>query len=354
VSAGELDLLAIARAMVSPEPDASVDASLAAEVKIEKLSPAAMAVLEDTLAKGTVRMLARLGGARAVVRADTGNAKPSRAFDVRPVPVLAFSKYTYELLRWLTKTPLGLGGAPTFGKAPATIGDELCAYFTFRLVVGRRFEPVVAANVYGTLAGLGFPRSYARWGTDPRVPDFASFLSTAEARLAVECLRDDLASRWLASTTWSAKELLDLDVASRVGSHERQTLDAFLDVCAKKERWDLASFLVDAALAALPPGVRIDSAAARAQAPVRSGGTLRARTEARKGAGALYHVLPRLARQYEEQSLVRFIDDGYDVAQALLTSWAPLGREGFARASAVVSELSSIAAFVPAAAENQS
>jgi len=146
------DLLAIARAIMSPQPDASVDASLASEGTLKIISPTAMAVLKDTLAKGAVRMLARLGGARAIVRGGTTGGKPSRAYDVREPPVLAFGPYTFELLRWLTNTPLGVSSAKPFNAQPATEGDEIVAYLTHRLVAGRRFEREVC------LARQGFQR----------------------------------------------------------------------------------------------------------------------------------------------------------------------------------------------------
>lgn len=342
----QADLLTIARALVSAEPEAAVDASLAIDAKVKLLSPRAMAVLEDTLAKGTVHMLARLGGARAVVRPDGGNPKPTRAYDVRPVPKLAFSKYTFELLRWLTRTPLGQISVTPFDAKPRTVGDELIAYLAMRLVAGRRFEPSLAAQpgIACSLVWLGFARSLARAGSES-TPSFDTLLATPEGKIVVECLADDLARRWASTAAWGAKDLLELDVAARVGVRERATLDAFLDTAARLQRWDLATFIIEAAHQALPAGVRPDLIAQRAAPPVKSGGTLRARTEARQRAGALFHVLARLGHRYEELALVRFIDDGYDVAQATLSSWSPFGRAGFSRGAAVVGELSSLDAF---------
>jgi len=341
------DLLAIARAIMSPQPDASVDASLASEGTLKIISPTAMAVLKDTLAKGAVRMLARLGGARAIVRGGTTGGKPSRAYDVREPPVLAFGPYTFELLRWLTNTPLGVSSAKPFNAQPATEGDEIVAYLTHRLVAGRRFERTVALWVTSPLAMLGFARSIARV-TAPAplaVSSFLPLLATAEGRLIVECLAGDLAERWNASTAWRTGDLLEFDLAVRILTHERATLDAFLDAVVDAKRWDLATFVVDAAFAALPAGQRPDTVVARVMPAVRPGGTLRARTEARQRAGALLHVLPRLARTFESSALVRFIDDDYDGAQSLLSSWSAFGREGFARAAAVTTELGSLAGF---------
>lgn len=353
MSYAEEDLLAIARALMSPAPDAFVDASLAAGVEVNTISRGAMDVLEDTLAKGAVRMLARLGGAKSTVRADTGSITPQRVTDVRKPPAIHFSRYSFELIRWLTRTPLGAPAAVPFTKVPETNGDQLVAYCTLRLVAGRRFESTVSANpgLAGPLAALGFARALGRYGQDAVMPDFHTYLAAPENRIIVECLAGDLARLWLGSVSWRPNDLLELEVATRIGLRERATIDAFVDACAKIERWDLISFLVDAAFRAMPPSARPETIAQRATAPVRSGGTLRARTEARQRSGALFHSIARIGRKYEELALVRFIDDGYDVAQALLTAWSQLGREGFARAAAVSSELTSLTPFVGAEAQ---
>lgn len=346
---GEIELLTIARALVSAEPEAAVDAALAMDTKVKHLGPRAMAVLEDTLAKGSVLMLARLGGARAIIRPDGGNARPARAYDVRSVPRLAFGRYSFELLRWLTRTPLGQVSVAPFELVARTIGDELIGYLAMRLVAGRRFEPTVAAQpgLGSSLVWLGFARSLARAGA-ASTPSFEALLASAEGKLVVECLADDLARRWARGASWGPHELLEPELAARIGLRERATLDAFLDAVASCDRWDLATFVLEAAQQALPEGVRPDVVSQRAAPPVRSGGTLRARTEARQRAGALFHVLPRLSRRYEDLALVRFIDDGYDVAQATLSSWSAFGREGFHRGAAVASELTSLDGFTGA------
>lgn len=347
---GTADLLTIARALVSVEPEAAVDASLATDAKVKLLAPSAMRVLEDTLRKGSVHLLARLGGAANIVRPDTGNTKPARAYDVRAAPALSFGTYTFQLIRWLARTPLGQNAVTPFAVMPETVGDELMAYLALRLVAGKRFETTVAVQpgIAGALAWLGFARAIARNVTDAPGPDFDVLLASADGRLVVECLAGDLAQHWAKTAGWGPREMLELDVASRIGARERTVLDSFLDAAARVDRWDLATFLVEAARAIVPPGARPDAVAARMAPPVRPGGTLRARTEARQRSGALFQVLPRLARHYEELALVRFIDDGYDVAQATLSSWSPLGREGFARGAAVVTELKSIDAFTAA------
>jgi hypothetical protein len=45
---------------------------------------------------------------------------------------------------------------------------------------------------------------------------------------------------------------------------------------------------------------------------------------------------------------VRFIDDGYDLAQRLVADWERLGERGFQRAQDLVTELDAIPTLTPA------
>src|SRR5688500_4905441 len=91
VAPHERDVLAVARALFGQGTYLAIEPTLAAKATVEKLGPSAMALLKNTLAKGSVKVLARLGGAQPRLRPGTaGSAKPMRTFDVRPAPVLAF------------------------------------------------------------------------------------------------------------------------------------------------------------------------------------------------------------------------------------------------------------------------
>ncbi|MDF2692536.1 MAG: hypothetical protein K0S65_919, partial [Labilithrix sp.] len=147
VSLRDAELLAVARALVTPDAYSSVSATLAGSLDLETLGPSAMRVLEDTLSKGVVKALARFGGARPRPRPDTGSAKPARVFEVRSAPKIAFGAYTFELVRWLTNTPLGVRDTGLrFDAKPETLGDEICAYLTLALVEGQRLERAVASS----------------------------------------------------------------------------------------------------------------------------------------------------------------------------------------------------------------
>lgn len=347
VSTREAELLVVARALVTPGGYASVAATLAGAHDVgKKISPSAMSVLEGTLAKGVVKALARLGGARPRVRPDLGSSKPARVFEVRPAPELAFGPYSFELLRWLTNTPLAMRSPAPFVATPRTLGDEICAYLALALVDGQRLEAAVASasGVATPLTWLGFARSLGRHAPSggASAPSFDRLLGSEEGRTVVECMSGDLARRWAASLAWDPSDVLDAGLAVRIVDGERLVLDGFLDAVGRLGRWDLATFIVDAASAVLPPGVVPMEIAARATPRVRGDGTLRARTEARQRAGALLHALGRVGRKRDELAVVRFIDDGYDVAQATLASWEKLGRDAFTRAEQVLAALRSL------------
>jgi len=346
VDVRDAELLAVARALVTPDSYSSVASTLVGALTVTTIGPTAMRVLTDTLAKGVVKMLARLGGACSRIRADTGSTRPARVFDVRPVPDIAFSPYAFELVRWLANTPLGTYKRTARFEATAqTLGDEICAYLALRLVEGERLEPMVASapGLRTPLTWLGFARSLSRQGdAKVRVASMVSLLATEGSRTVLECLAGDLARRWTVTASWDVSEVLDPEHALRIVLSERAVLAEYLDAIEKSGRWDLATFLIDAAARVLPPGAKPRDVAARAAPPVRAEGTLRARTESRQRAGALFHALGRLGRKRDELALVHFIDEGYDVAQATLSSWEVLGRDGFTRAANIVSTLASL------------
>jgi hypothetical protein len=167
-------------------------------------------------------------------------------------------------------------------------------------------------------------------------------LGTEDKRVVLECLVGDLAQRWLAAAAWGDLDVLEAGHAIRIGTIERAVVDRFLEAVEREQRWDLATFLVEAGTRALPRGARVHDVAARAVPLVRAEGTLRARTDARRRAGALFYALARIGRKRDALALVRFIDEGYEAAQAVLSTWEGIGRDGFTRAEAVLSALDSL------------
>ena len=355
----ERSAISVARALFGQGTYLAIEPTLAAKMPLQKLGPSAMAVLKDTLGKGTVKILARLGGARPRLRAGApAGSKPVRVFDLRPVPTIAFGPFTFELVRWLTSVPLDDASSPALEAVPETLGDELLAYLAIRLVEGQRMERRVASQQgmrSSPLVWLGHARVLSRHETagdlEPKAPAFDTLLAREEGRLFVECLAADLARRWHDTAHWS-DHVLEPQHALRIVNAERRTLDAFMDAVERVGRWDLATFLVDAGIRLVGRGLKIYDIAGRAAPPIRAEGSLRTRTETRRRAGAIYQALVRMGARREHLSLVRFFEDGYDDAQSLLMAWDGLGRDGFLRAAEVIRALDSLDALPGHASTN--
>jgi hypothetical protein len=75
---------------------------------------------------------------------------------------------------------------------------------------------------------------------------------------------------------------------------------------------------------------------------------LRERTDARRRSAALMRALAILRAWDQEHRSVRFIDDGYDLAQRLVADWERLGERGFSKAAELVAELDAIPTLKPA------
>jgi hypothetical protein len=360
----EADLLAVARALVENNAYAAIEPTLTAGVRIDKVGPTAMALLEDTLAKGVVRVLGCLGGARPRRRVGAASSRPARVFEARAVPSLAFGPYAFLLVRWMTACRLGDMDEPPFDARPATTGDEILAYLAMRLVHGKRLEPYVAAQPgvqASALAWLGFPRSLAEnapagAGAEISPPSFTRLLATPDGRVVVECLEIDLRARWARSATWTRRTPIDPAAALRIASAERATALAFLDAIDRsgaREAWDLATFFVEAGSRVLrrratvvgegPHNTStIAELVAHATPAMIQEGPLRVRAAARGSCGALFHALGRMASKREQLALLRFFEDGYEDGQATLATWDALGKDGFGRAADVVRALSSL------------
>jgi hypothetical protein len=333
VHAVEAELLALARALFIPEGYAQVDSSLATSSTLATIGPTAKRILEDTLAKGIVKTLARLGGARSRIRPDIASA-PSRVFEVREPPKLVFGPYTFELLRWLIQSPLVSRAVPALEATPKTIADELVAYLALRLVEGQRFASALALQpaLRTPLTWLGFARSFSDAAFE------GSFDALVASATIVECLELDLARRWTESTRWISTEELEPERAHRIVTNENAVLEAWLDAIERASRWDLAQFLVDAGASALR-NTGVQELAARAAPRVVQEGALRIRAESRQRSGALFRALRRIGARRDVLAHVGFIDDGYDHAQATLQAWSALDRDAFARAADVVAAL---------------
>jgi hypothetical protein len=141
---------------------------------------------------------------------------------------------------------------------------------------------------------------------------------------AIEALRGLLAHAWAAPERLK-REVTEPPVLRRVSEAQARVLEAFLASLDGPGRRQLATFLVDATVE-LGRGSHGFAEAGRSLA---SQAPLRERTLARRAAAAVPRALGVLEAWDREHRGVRFFEDGYPQAQALVKDWGRLGPDGF-------------------------
>lgn len=317
VTERERDLLLVTQALFEPRKHAIV-VPLVREAN--GLPPAigrsAMLALQDTLAKGVARTLAR-EAARA------GVALAPRA------PALRFSAASFQLLRWLLAERLASPSVPRLpdAKTPWTAADQVLA----GLVVDLAREAGVARHVLSQPSVQRAPL-VALYAIDdvaavwPAVPD-GTALATGELADVVALLRAPLARRWR-DVELGKRAIAEPTRRLAIGRAQGQVLEGLVRTAIAGGRLDVAAFLLDGMDAALragtPWGVGLDPLA-----------PLGARAQARRAEVAPLRAVGAIAAERARLRLVGFVDDDYEVARARLRELEPF-ETVFSRAEAVV------------------
>jgi len=288
----------------------------------EQIGPTAMRLLCDSIRTGTVAALVRRGGWRPRHGPNDAESGPSdrRLWEVAPDLPLTYSPHSYQMCRWLCGVPLEF--------EPTTLGDDLL--FRFAADAVRRCNIGIDALAGSPLVWLAHPMAFS-----PRreLPDW-SRLMTPEAGTVLHGLRDDHAGRWARFEVQKA-ENPDPVAHAEWSRRQLRVLESFLDAVEAAERFELASFLVDAGveLAKRPASAWVAGLPSRA--------SLSARSEASSQAAALLRCFARLSRWYDQLATVPFFEEEYHRAQRLVAQWEHLGRDGFAALSRTADQLES-------------
>jgi hypothetical protein len=334
VAQSESELIMMARALVQPRAH-DTWAYLASSRKMpETIGPSCEALIEDALSR-IWPALWRRDGARP--RASTiGNSvvrgRPWQRY--APAP-LEFTSATLALLRWLVGMPLATGGeVPELDHpaAPLAIGDEVAIYLALdlasdlppQLVIAR--QPMVRKSA---LAWLGFANLMAG---EP--PDFAPIV-TGTGAIVVDALGSEIADRWRAAEL-TKRQLENPDELLAVGRAQSVALEKFMTACDAAHRRDLAGFVLDAARPLLERNIAPVAQLLDPNKP------LSTRSQARLAAGALLRGVQMWSHWDEQHRGVRFLDDDYQVSQALLARFEPIGRPLTDRAAQMLSDLASL------------
>ncbi len=335
----ERDVLMLARAILFRGSYVAAESVMRAQVKCEGLTPDAMRLFEETLAKGCVHALVRLGGFRRIPRIVGKSVEPTRLWEAHPSFELSFSPFAFELFRWMVTQPVGKQGCRKLERGPKTMCDELLAYLTCAFVDGEALDAAFGAQPAlraSALAQLGFPKMLA--GAEVSAARVAAIAADG---VVLEALQDDLARRAVAFERAKAKTTEPAEL-KQLGDARDATLTALLDALAKDGRLDLATFLVDAAVVLLPTHADVVALASQLVARLNPDVSLRDRAAARRASGAYLRALVRLGKHHEDARQARFFDEGYAASQLVLARWEHLGNDGFSRAAEVLTQLDAL------------
>jgi hypothetical protein len=328
----EAQLVALARGLFGGDSFSEVQLLLfEAWSAPAKLSPQGLDVLEDTLGKGAVLWLARHGAWR------------ERLWAKRAPPPMRFDNQTVPVLQWLLEQPLGHEvSSPIRVAQHGPLGSELLLLATLAAVIDTPAERAVASQAAvrsSPLCRLAFPVQLTlAAAAEAGVPPPLAFDEAQDFALAA--LQPALAKWWRAQARLLARLLLPSDVL-RCGTAQARALDQLFGWAEANDKRERCTFLLEAMAPLLHPR----ASAAEFVAVFDDRMSLRDRAAARRAAATVLHGVGRLCAWDEQARAVRFIDDGYDAAQARVKSYeAVFGHARFFVAQKVRDELESLAA----------
>lgn len=336
VTRAESHLLTVARVAVGVVPPMDAMRLLVTSVSPPpKLGPTAREALSDTLARGAVASLAKQGGWL--------KEGQLRLWERHSAPPLTFTGNTVRLFSWVLNTPLAESDtSPLLFKGPLTVAEDLLIALLIDRLRGTGCDALLARQLSIRRLPLTTLAHAALMAREVSLDELPSFDVPVLAPF-VEGLRALLSRAWL-SAERSKRDLTAPDMLSRVGRAQADLLEAWLKAIDLAGRRDLATFLIDTAASWLAA----DRTADELTRSMSLDAPLRERTDARRRAAAMLRSLAQLREWDHQHRAVRFIDDGYTLAQRLVVDWERLGERGFTRAANLVAELDAIPTQRPA------
>jgi hypothetical protein len=304
----------------------------------------AVALVQDTLAKGTVLILARAGGWRrerhlrgeAVVVGRLWERTPPRELG------LTFSGETLDFLMWVTavdpKRPKEFVWKPD--PAKFTAGDLALLYFAYAALREQEAARLLglasrAAFAQHGLCRLAFPQDFGE-AKDEDAPNFAPWTEGVGACL-LEALQPELARRWL-QVERGKEDVADYPKMRALGQSQELVLDAYYKAVEAAGRWDLARFVLETAAGVLPVGAQARTWVGGLQTP--PGARLADRADTYRAATAFLRSLERLATWTARARRTGYFDEGYAASQLWLADWERCdGDARLARAREIIRQL---------------
>jgi hypothetical protein len=250
VSKFEFNLLRILRFMVGHFPaDQGMQLVRAAIARPECLSPTAVDLVKDTLAKASVLFLVRQGGWRDDRYLRGGMPTPGRVWDRIPLDErsLTFSRPVLDFLIWATAEKVN-DTKSAWDSAPKALtpADELFFWFAFDAI---RTDPDLLAALrrkdafrLNRLCWISFPGDMVA-DDEPTPPDMAPLFDGQRA-VMLECLQPHLTHRWIRCERLKG-QIGDWKKMRQQGRAEFAALQAFLKAAEAANRTDLARFVLN-------------------------------------------------------------------------------------------------------------
>jgi FtsH ternary system domain X6 len=340
VSPFEDKLLKITRAIVGQVPvDQALPHIAERSPRPAVVSRAAGELVAESLTKGCVLFLARVGGWRQERFLRNGKPRDGRIWD-RTAPAempLAFSRHALEWLLWLTANrPDDAQTALTLTDADLTSADRLLVFLTYHALRDSEFtaalraRPAIASH---GLIRLAFPEDFSAVKAEPLM---AAWLDGLGATI-LEALEPWLVDRWI-QIEQHKREIGDWPALAALGREEERLLTLFAAAAEDGGRPDLIRWQLRVAAAVLPPDVSKDmfSGGLQGTGPARLG----ERLDVLRLALAVPRHLLRLRDWERRARTIGYLDEGYSAAQAWLADWERLGGDALAeRAEALVGEV---------------
>ena len=306
------------------------------------LSRDAVDLIQDSLSKGIVTLLTRLGAWQRQ-RHLRGDAVCEGALWHRSSPDslgLVFTPTSLDFLIWLTATDVsdttklwlptdredtdasrqadGSVERDGNGESKLESGDEFLLFLAARMMQG---TPTLEswlngeAMIHHPLMALAMPNQFATARVMPE-PDFDAWM-TGTRSLLLEALQEELAQNWVKIERTKA-EITGIREMVRLGTTQERVLKALLDAAERHGRRDLCRFVVVALTRLATPGCD------RAQwigSLSTTGKRISQRTDAYQGASAFLRVNARLRNWQQASAGVGFFDEGYAESQLWKTLW---------------------------------
>ncbi|MGF1581581.1 MAG: hypothetical protein ACFCD0_19815 [Gemmataceae bacterium] len=299
------------------------------------LSRQAVAIIQSTLARGCVALLARTSGWWKERHLKGEDVVKGRLWERHTTDELKleFSDYPLRLLMWMTSENVAAPLTSTTSrkkekkeKRPGwpkpeqdlTPADQLFLYYAFgALKVKDTIKQMAGLPVFqkNALCRLGFPDNFA----EAPQPDAADFVIWTQGPGAyyLEGLQAELRDRWIEIEKGKVK-IHQWQRMQAVGQSQEHTLNAFFEAIDKGNRIDLARFLFPTMSRLIPENAQPQWWTGQ----LTSAGTrLQDRTDTYNAALVLPRMMTRL-RQWEQRAAgVGYFDDEYAASQLYKQDW---------------------------------